>query len=480
MTKANVQSISKDFIAVRVSMSDNSSQVKNTSGDSFGKHLDRTSKEGFKAEGKQTETSKKSDLNDEIRKNQNISKKQKELEEQAVCDTKAAETVTASVNSNAADVTKELKEAIAEELDMSVKELEGLMGTMNFDDAALFDAEKLGMIVLTANELTQTQDLLFDSEAAAQFKNAMELLDNAVVKLEQSGVRVSEEGFSDIVTGETIQPDNVNADTPKPKADTGMEAEQNVQKDILSAADDGDDNVKNVVVTTADNDNAPKDNEPVADEKVLSQENLKTDIKPQENEDTKQNTGNDGKNHREHNAKADDGVITDANVRFNPLEEIQVELADRVGRSQAENIVNQIMEQIKFNVNEEFKSMELQLYPENLGKVGVQVAVKDGILTAQITAENETVKRAIEAQLINLRESFNNQGLKVENVEVTIASHSFEENNMHNQDGQSNQGRGRRSRRLNSALVNEFGGISDEQSEDAVMEALGNTVSYTA
>lgn len=473
MANANIKSLTRDFLTIRISTSDNSSQVKKAD-DSFEKQLDRTSKQNLDTDKKQTDTAKKSDLNSEIKKNQNVNRKQKELEEKAAVD--AGENVVDNV-SVAEDVTKELKESIAEELDISVEELEGLMNSMNFNDMDLFDSEKLGMIVLEANGLTQTQDLLFDKAAADEFKNVMALLDEAVTELEQSGIQVSEEeGFIDMTTGESIKPDNeyVAYDELKDaETDMSMEAEQDIPRDVLEA--DGD--MKDVRVT----DKAAEENKTDSpDEKLISDKNMQTDLEAQGNEGTKQDTGNDRRSQRDHNVRSEGGVISDANVRFNPIEEIQVELADRVGRSQAENIINQLAEQIRFNVNEEFKSMEMQLYPEHLGKVGVQVAVKDGILTAQITAENETVKKAIEAQLINLKESFNNQGLKVENVEVTIASHSFEENNMHNQDGQSNQGRGKKNRRLNSALVDELNGIADDQSEDAVMETLGNTVSYTA
>lgn len=473
MAGTNIKSLTSDFMSIHISTSDNSSQIKNTSGDSFEKHLDRTAKQSLDTEKKQTDTVEKSDLNSEIKKNQNVSRKQKELEENAAVD--AGENTANNVFITE-DVVRELKESIAEELNMSVDEFEGLMNTMNLNDMDLFDSEKLGMIVLEANGLTQSQDLLFNKTAADEFKNVMALLDEAVTELEQSGIQVSEEGFLDMNTGESLKPDNEYAASDGLKdaeADISMEAEQNIPKDVLEA--DGD--IKDVRITDKEAEESKTDS---ADEKLISDKNSQTDLKAQGNEGTGQDTGSDRRNHRDHSVRSEGGAINDVNVRFNPVEEIQVELTDRVGKSQSENIINQLTEQIRFNVNEEFKSMEMQLYPEHLGKVGVQVAIKEGILTAQITAENETVKKAIEAQLINLKESFNNQGLKVENVEVTIASHSFEENNMHNQDGQSGQGKGKKNRRLNSALIDELNGIADNRSEDVVMEALGNTVSYTA
>ena len=60
------------------------------------------------------------------------------------------------------------------------------------------------------------------------------------------------------------------------------------------------------------------------------------------------------------------------------------------------------------------------LNPENLGKVHVAVTAKQGIVTAQLTAQNEQVKAALENQMTALKEQFNNQGVKVEAVEITV------------------------------------------------------------
>lgn len=56
----------------------------------------------------------------------------------------------------------------------------------------------------------------------------------------------------------------------------------------------------------------------------------------------------------------------------------------------------------------------------------VAVTAKEGIVTAQLTAQNEQVKAALENQLTALKEQFNNQGIKVEAVEITVQSHGFE------------------------------------------------------
>jgi flagellar hook-length control protein FliK len=76
----------------------------------------------------------------------------------------------------------------------------------------------------------------------------------------------------------------------------------------------------------------------------------------------------------------------------------------------SENIVRQLVDAIKINVNSSFSEMELQLQPENLGKLNLVIASRDGIITAQFMAENDVVKSAIENQIVMLKDNFEQQG----------------------------------------------------------------------
>ncbi len=72
--------------------------------------------------------------------------------------------------------------------------------------------------------------------------------------------------------------------------------------------------------------------------------------------------------------------------------------------------------------------MELQLHPASLGNINIQLTAKDGMITAQFTTQNEAVKAAIESQLVQLRTQFDEQGLKVDAVEVAVADYRFNQN----------------------------------------------------
>lgn len=89
------------------------------------------------------------------------------------------------------------------------------------------------------------------------------------------------------------------------------------------------------------------------------------------------------------------------------------------------DVIRQVSEFTRVMYQGDTTSMEMQLNPENLGKIYVQVTAKEGVVTAHLAVQNEIVKEALENQTIQLRENMNQQGIKVEAVEVTIASHEF-------------------------------------------------------
>lgn len=145
------------------------------------------------------------------------------------------------------------------------------------------------------------------------------------------------------------------------------------------------------------------------------------------------------------------------------------------------DIIRQIIDNIKVNITKDVTSMELRLNPEHLGRVQISVASKNGIMQAQIVAETEAAKRAIENSIATLKETFNSQELKVEAVEVMVATYEFfnqGENGGFEHDGQS------RTSGKNSAInlgdSSSDGELSEEeQLEVELMKAKGSSVSYS-
>ena len=151
----------------------------------------------------------------------------------------------------------------------------------------------------------------------------------------------------------------------------------------------------------------------------------------------------------------------------------------------SENIVRQLVDAIKVNVNSSFSEMELQLQPENLGKLNLVIASRGGIITAQFMAENDVVKSAIENQIVMLKDNFEQQGLKVEAVEVMVQTHGFEMGkNLEGRgdNSQDDDDRHRTSRILTLEEINAIIGDDKAADEDVLaaemLRASGGNVDY--
>lgn len=151
------------------------------------------------------------------------------------------------------------------------------------------------------------------------------------------------------------------------------------------------------------------------------------------------------------------------------------------------DVIRQVSEFTRVMYQGDTTSMEMQLNPENLGKIYVQVTAKEGVVTAHLAVQNEIVKEALENQTIQLRENMNQQGIKVEAVEVTIASHEFERNLEQNQQGSAQdeqREQASKSPRRNISLnqLDELSGLMSEEEMlvAKIMRDNGNSVDFTA
>lgn len=141
-------------------------------------------------------------------------------------------------------------------------------------------------------------------------------------------------------------------------------------------------------------------------------------------------------------------------------------------------IADQILEKVKVSITSETTSLEIVLTPEELGKVNLTVsAEQDGMMKAKFVTENELAKEAIERNLVQFKEALQEQGLKVDTIEVTVGSFEFDRNGQAGENAQEEKKNGSR------------GFITDEelsQKEDAdqlakvFMEGGESTVNYMA
>ena len=157
-------------------------------------------------------------------------------------------------------------------------------------------------------------------------------------------------------------------------------------------------------------------------------------------------------------------------------------------------IVNQLMERASITLNKEVTTMQMELNPESLGKLFLEVSSdKEGNVTVKLVAENEAVKNALETQIALVQEKMNAQGMKVNAVEVSVGTHEFEENleqdaasqnerELSEEQQRNSNGQQRRTRNIDLNNLDEMQGLMTEEEElvAKIMRDNGNTVNLTA
>lgn len=151
------------------------------------------------------------------------------------------------------------------------------------------------------------------------------------------------------------------------------------------------------------------------------------------------------------------------------------------------DLIEQFAENVRVTISEETSSMEMQLNPENLGKVYLQISSEQGTIRAQIAASEEAVKTALETQVAELRETLQQSGIKVDSIEVTVASHEFERNLEQGQqrefeEGQKQQEQQSQRRNINMSSLDELSSLMTEEEAlvAQMMKDNGNSVDLTA
>lgn len=158
----------------------------------------------------------------------------------------------------------------------------------------------------------------------------------------------------------------------------------------------------------------------------------------------------------------------------------EVQFSQLSAAEQLREIADQILEKVRVIISPSQTSMEITLNPESLGRVSLNLISKQGVMTAQFTAQNQVAREAIESQITVLRENLENQGLKVDAIEVTVSNFEFTQSD--GMAGQEQQG-GRPQQRRNIHI--EEAGFLDEVTEEEalaidILERSGNSVDYTA
>lgn len=100
-------------------------------------------------------------------------------------------------------------------------------------------------------------------------------------------------------------------------------------------------------------------------------------------------------------------------------------------------VFKQIVDESQVLVGRDHSEVRIQLKPESLGKLSLEIAVEHGVFKAEILAESQQVKQLLEANLSNLKQTLTNQGLKVDQLVVNVGQGQTQFGQAKGQNGQS-------------------------------------------
>ncbi|WP_418790241.1 flagellar hook-length control protein FliK [Phosphitispora sp. TUW77] len=83
-------------------------------------------------------------------------------------------------------------------------------------------------------------------------------------------------------------------------------------------------------------------------------------------------------------------------------------------------VFNQIIQKVQLAASPEKSEMQIELKPEFLGKLKLTVSTENGLVTARFDTPSSQVKAVIEANLPALKDTLADQGIKVDQLSVTV------------------------------------------------------------
>jgi len=391
------------------------------------------------------------------------------------------------------EATQKVKQILLDVLNISEEDLENAMQTLGLGYLDCLDKNNLAQLLTQVNGNNDISALI-TNETLYQHLNDITTLVGAVKEDILANLGITEEELMTAIkqVSTSVQPESVNLDITEVRAQNTVASEtvvatENAKANVITDAK------KNEVQNTINQDDASNENSSEIVDSAVN--NVKAATKSTQNNGEQHASDEEGiLTKQQDNSKQSDTVSSNHQefnltgqkaqniVNDNQLNVVTVAEKTSVD---VENVIKQIQNQIKLTASADTTTMEFQLNPEHLGKLTIQIASKDGTITAQITAQNYAVKEVIESQIVQLKENMNNQGLKVDAVEVAVESHEFERNL---DEGNSKQGQeqfeqqeknGRRQLNYNSLETLED--LTEEETLIAqMMIGNGNSVNYTA
>lgn len=377
------------------------------------------------------------------------------------------------VSDKVKEVTDDIREKIKDEFDVTDEDIEKALEALGMVMMDLLDEGNLTDFVVELTGMENAVDLLVSPEISAQLSNLSDFIGETVENLSEE-LDIPADELENLLKDAAAVLDDVSEETSEIPVEvteekvsvTTEKAAVILPKETAQRPEDGDKAVKETEVESV----VPEDREIV----------LKEEKAPQDKQTSQNNQS--GLTKQESPEPQMNPVINNFADAVNEVFEARFD--ERINPVQ---IIEQIVEAAKVTLNQEVTTMELMLNPESLGKINMTISVREGIVTATLAAQNETAREAIESQIFVLKENLNNQGIKVEAVEVTVESHAFDANadqNPHNGfDEQREQAQKKNNRPLRLDSLEDLDMEDLTEEERIVMDMMaseGNQINFTA
>ncbi len=379
-----------------------------------------------------------------------------------------------SVENVANEITNEVRDILG----VDDETLANAMTALGFSALDLLDTSNLAKLVLTINGSSEFTDLLTDENMMNQLNSLIDVVENInweeltgmskedfatalANSMQQSDIE-DENLMTTVSDGETFSV--VQEDTP--------DRQVNVQTDVSDNITDAKQDVT-VVVEKNQNKAEPGSAQTDSDAgKNMSEEIAESTV-----------SDDDAVSGRQTNVQ--NNFIQNMEQAVTNVEQTQSARPNTVRMQQMVDIVNQVVEKIKVSLGTESTSMEMQLNPEHLGKVLLNVSSKNGMMTAVFSVQSEEAKAALESQMFTLRENLELRELKVDAVEVNVSDFDFSRSDQAMDGGQSkaDDGNGKQMKFDFGDDSSDESAISNEEKEAVrkqVMRDNGSQIDFTA
>lgn len=436
--------ISGKFKVDILKSSNDTKSVNKTSDGDFTKILSRHTTSDSKETFKTYNSEKNSDVKNVIKKFYS-DKSQIRGNEQKIDDTDIEKAV--------AEAYSQIINVIADALNANPDEIKGIINELDINLNALSDNQNVIKIVSKYLGINNPVNVLTNDDAINAVKEINQSISEIINELKDE-FAITDDGLKDLLSKIDTVRDTENIEDII-NDETGN---VNASDDIIKVSDENN----NKINIDSENDNIVPE---------------KTTVKNEENA----NAGNNKEFNNDRESKSE--LYLNENGMESIVSNLKNTITDNILTEDgiADKIIKQITDDIRLYAKADTTSLEIQLEPETLGKVGITVTSKAGTITAQLVVQNEVAKEAIESQMATLKESFASQDIKVDAVEVTIASKEFEQNLDKGAGNSSEQNENKRRKHISTEELAEINGTATdkETSIDNVLKEMGTTVNYS-